>query len=41
MTAIEIMNGHPENDGHRVDASRDGHNGRVSPEWSSRSYDEK
>ncbi|VVT24574.1 DUF932 domain-containing protein [Rhizobium sp. EC-SD404] len=41
MTAIEIMNGRPESGGYKVDASRGGHNGRVSSEWFSRPDDEK
>ncbi|MFQ6552748.1 DUF932 domain-containing protein [Aestuariibius insulae] len=41
MTAIEIMNGHPESGGYKVDVSRGGHNGRVSSEWFSRPDDEK
>ncbi|MCY4192185.1 MAG: AraC family transcriptional regulator [Rhodospirillaceae bacterium] len=41
MTAIEIINGRPESGGYKVDASRGGHNGRVSSEWFSRPDDEK
>ncbi len=41
MTAIEITNGRPESGGYKVDASRGGHNGRVSSEWFSRPDDEK
>ena len=41
MTAIEITNGRPARGGYKVDASRGGHNGRVSSEWFSRPDDEK
>lgn len=41
MKTIEIMNGHPESGGYKVDVSRGGHDGRVSSEWFSRPDDEK
>ena len=41
MTAIELMNGRPASGGYKVDASRGGHDGRVSSEWFSRPDDEK
>jgi len=41
MAAIEIMNDRLESAGYKVDASRGGHDDRVSSEWFSRPYDEK
>jgi hypothetical protein len=41
MTAIEIMNGRTASGGYKVDASRGGHDGRVSSEWFSRPDDER